>query len=226
MNLNPLPIRLFCDLATPNNVIDLNVGSGSGAFFYRGDDIQIDIGLGNNGALLTGLGSSGAGGIASVTLQLFEDENDTNAPMMAATVLAASMNLNLTAAQWANNTNTGSPIADPILPTAYQHASFIIPNSQTAISLNGQTAQNYWLRITVLTTDTPAKTITFLDGPITVKDGPISTTSPPVPAWFRFYTVDGNIVPQLYDPVSGHYYNLEIDTVGGVRILSLGDTAY
>src|ERR1700722_2931985 len=224
MNVAPLPIRLFCDAANPAQVIDLNTGGA--AFFYRGDDIQIDIGLGNNAALLTALSNSGAGGIASVTAQLFQDENDTNSPMMAGTVLAASMNLTLTQAQWNNNTNTGSPIADPILPTTYQHASFLFSNAVTAISLNGAASVNYWLRITALTTDTPAKTITFLDGLITVKDGPISTASPPVPAFFPFYTVGGNVIPQLYDPISGHYYNIEIDTVMGVRTLSLGDTAY
>jgi hypothetical protein len=207
MSLSPLPIRLFCDLAARNNVIDLNTSQG--AMFYRGDDVEIDIGLGQNGALLTSLGN-----VDSVTCQIFQSETDTNPPMMSGTVLAANMNLGLTQTEWSNNT---SP---------FYHAAFDFPNSQTAVSLNGQATVNYWLRILAQTTDTPAKIITLLDGPITVKDGPISTASPPVPAWFRFYTVAGNVVPQLYDPASGHYYNLEIDTVGGVRTLSVGDTAY
>jgi hypothetical protein len=207
MPLSPLPIRLFCDLAARNNVIDLNTSQG--AMFYRGDDIEIDIGIGQNGALLTSLGN-----VASVTCQIFQSESDTNPPMMSGTVAAANMNLGLTQSQWSNNT---SP---------FYHAAFIFPNSQTAVGLNGQAAVNYWLRLLAQTTDTPAKIITLLDGPITVKDGPISTVSPPAPAYFRFFTVAGNIVPQLYDPVSGNYYNLEIDTMGGVRTLSLGDTAY
>ena len=134
--------------------------------------------------------------------------------MMSGTVAAANMNLGLTQSQWSNDT---SP---------YYHAAFVFPNSQTAVSLNGQATVNYWLRILAQTTDAPAKIITLLDGPITVKDGPISMASPPTAAWLRFSTVAGNIVPQLYDPVSGHYYTLEIDTVGGVRTLSVGDTAY
>ena len=206
MSLSPLPIRLFCDLAARNNVSDLNTSQG--AMFYRGDDIEIDIGIGQNGALLTSLGN-----LASVTCQVFQSETDTNAPMMSGTVLAANMNLGLTQSQWTNNT------------TPFYHAAFVFPNSQTAVSLNGQASVNYWLRLLAQTTDTPAKIITLLDGPVTVKDGPISTASAPAAAWFRFQTVAGNIVPQLYDPVSGHYYNLEIDTAGGVRTLSLGDTA-
>jgi hypothetical protein len=207
MSLSPLPIRLFCDLAARNNVIDLNTSQG--ALFYRGDDIEIDIGLGQSGALLTSLGN-----VASVTCQIFQSESDTSPPMMSATVPAANMNLGLTQAEWSNNT---SP---------FYHAAFVFPNSQTAVSLNGQATVNYWLRILAQTTDSPAKIITLLDGPITVKDGPISAASAPPPGYFRFYTVAGNAVPQLYDPVSGHYYNLEIDTVSGVRTLSLGDTAY
>jgi hypothetical protein len=207
MSLSPLPIRLFCDLAARNNVIDLNTSQG--AMFYRGDDIEIDIGIGQNGALLTSLGN-----LASVTCQVFQSETDTNPPMMSGTVPASGMNLGLTQSQWSNNT---SP---------FYHAAFVFPNSQTAVSLNGQATVNYWLRLLAQTTDTPAKIITLLDGPVTVKDGPVSMASAPAAAWFRFQTVAGNIVPQLYDPVSGHYYNLEIDTVGGVRALSLGDTAY
>ena len=134
--------------------------------------------------------------------------------MMSGTVLAANMNLSLTQSQWSNN----------ISP--FYHAAFVFPNSQTAVNLNGQATVNYWLRIFAQTTDSPAKIITLLDGPITVKDGPISAVSAPQPAYFRMFTVAGNVVPQLYDPVSGHYYNLEIDTVGGMRTLSLGDTAY
>jgi hypothetical protein len=212
--LSPLPIRLFCDLAAAGNLNDLNRNSQPPSF-YRGDDIEIDIGLGENGALLTSLASSGAGGVASVTCQLFASENDTNAPMMACAVLAANMNLSLTQTNW----NTGG--------SANSHAAFLFPNSQTAISLNGNASINYWLRITAQTTDTTPKTITFLDGPITVRDGPISTASAPLLAAFRLYTVNGQIVPQLLDTTTGLYHTLAIlDEGGGELTLQLSDQGY
>jgi hypothetical protein len=208
MALTPLPIRLFCDLASPGNLNDLNRNSQP-PYFYRGDDIEIDIGLGENGALLVSLSN-----VASVTAQLFAAENDTNAPMISATVLAASMNLALTQTEWTNNS------------TPFYHAAFVIPNAQTAIGLNGASSVNYWLRITAQTTDSPARLITLLDGPITVKDGPISTASAPPLAAFRLYTVSGQIAPQLLDTTTGLYHTLAILNDGGVLTLQLSDQGY
>ncbi|HEX3717846.1 MAG TPA: hypothetical protein VH595_07745 [Verrucomicrobiae bacterium] len=212
-SLTPLPIRLFCDLATPTTRIDVNRNAAPA--FYRGDDIQIDIGIGQNGSLLAPtIASSGAGGIASVTCQIFAAENDANAPMMSCTVAAGAMNLALTQANW----NAGG--------SANSHAQFVFPNSQTAISLNGAASVNYWLRITAQTTDTTARTITLLDGPITVKDGPISTASAPPLAQFRFYMVAGQTVPQLLDTTTGLYHTLGIMNDEGVLTLQLSDAGY
>jgi hypothetical protein len=211
MALTPLPIRLFCDLAAPGSLNDLNRNSQPPSF-YRGDDIEIDIGIGQNGALLTALGNVG-----SVTAQIFAAENDTNPPMVSATVLAAAINLGLTQAQWSNNT------------TPFYHAAFVIPNAQTAISLNGASSVNFWLRVTAQTADgndTP-KQITLLDGPITVRDGPISTASAPPLAQFRSYTVAGQIVFQLLDTTTGLYHTLAIFNEGGGELtLQLSDQGY
>jgi hypothetical protein len=209
----PYPIRLFCDQVSPSNLQDLNRGSQPPSF-YRGDDIEIDIGIGQNGSLLTPLAASGAGGIASVTAQLFQSENDTNNPMMACTVLAANMNLALTQVNW----NAGG--------SANSHASFIFPNSQTAVNLSGLAAVNYWLRITAQTTDSTPKTITLIDGPITVRDGPITSLSVPTGAAFRMFTVAGQNVPQLLDASTGLYHTLSVYNDSGVLTLQLSDQGY
>ena len=206
MPLAPLPIRLFCDLASPGNLNDLNRNSQP-PYFYRGDDIEIDIGLGENGALLTSLSN-----VASITAQIFAAENDTSAPMMSGT--ASTINTGLTQTEWTNNT------------TPFYHAAFVFPNSQTAINLNGNASVNYWLRITAQTTDSPPKNITILDGLITVKDGPISTASSPALAAFRLYTVAGAILPQLLDTTTGLYHTLAILNDGGVLTLQLSDQGY
>ncbi|MGA2176242.1 MAG: hypothetical protein ABSH38_14800 [Verrucomicrobiota bacterium] len=210
--LTPLPIRLFCDLAAPQNLLDLN--RSAAPYFFRGDDVEIDIGIGQGGSLLTGLASAGAGGIASVTCQLFAAENDSNAPMMSGTVLAANMNLSLTQSEWTNNS------------APFYHAAFVFPNSQTGVSLSGQATIGYWLRITAQTTDGTPKTITLLNGPIMVKDGPISTASAPPLAGFRLYSVAGQIVPQLLDTTTGLYHTLAVLNDGGVLTAQLSDQGY
>jgi hypothetical protein len=206
MALTPLPIRLFCDLASPGSLTDLN-RNNQPPYFYRGDDIEIDIGLGENGNLLTSLGN-----VASVTCQIFAAENDTNPPMMSCTTKA--INTGLTQTEWTNDS------------TPYYHAAFMFPNGQTAISLGGATGAQYWLRITGQTNDSPAKIITLLDGPITVLDGPVSMASAPAMGSFRLYTMGGQIVPQLLDPTTGLYHTLAILNDGGVLTLQLSDQGY
>jgi hypothetical protein len=203
-----LPIRLFCDLAARNQPgTDLNTGQAP--LFYRGDDVEIDIGLGEDGVLLTPPLSN----ITSVTCQVFAAENDINAPMMSCTVLAANMNLTLTAAQWA-------------AASAAPHAAFIFPNAQTYITLNGAASQNYWLRITLTTADATAKVITLFDGTITVLDGPVSAASPPGLSNVRFYTVAGKQVLQILNDTDGHWYSVGIENDNGAPALYLGDTGY
>lgn len=203
MSLTPLPIRLFCDLAAPVSLLDLN--RSQPPQFYRGDDIEIDIGIGQNGALLTSLTN-----VASVTCQIYESENDTNGPMMSATV--TSINTALTQSQW----NTG----------AGEHAAFTFAHGLTAISLGGATAVNYWLRVFAQTSDSPAKIITLLDGPITVRDGPISTLSAPPLAGARLFSVNGQAVFQLLDSSTGLYHTLAVLNNGGVLSLQLSDQGY
>ncbi len=203
-----LPIRLFCDLAARNEpVIDLNTGQA--ALFYRGDDVEIDVGIGESGALLAPTLSN----ITSVTCQVFAGgQADVNAPVMACTVLAAAMNLTLTAAQWTADT------------TPFCHAAFIFPSAQTAVSLNGQASAAMWLRITLLTADTTPKQITLLDSPVTVLDGPISGAGALPTGNVRFAVIGGVSVLQIRNDTDGKFYSVGIESgVGGTPALYLGD---
>ena len=206
--LGPLAIRLFCDIAARNQpLVDLNTGQGP--LFYRGDDVEMDIGIGEDGALLAPALSN----IASVTCQVFARQNDTGAPMMSCTVAAAAMNPGLTAAQWAND-------AAP-----FCHAAFVFPNSQTCIPLNGAASQNYWLRITLATAD--GKTVTLLDGPITVLDGPVNAAPAAGLGNARFWTdSSGNLVLQIMNDSDGKFYSVGVENSNGVPALYLGDTGY
>jgi hypothetical protein len=207
MSFAPLSIRLLCDQAARFNIIDINTGAAP--VFVRGDNVNFEIGIGMDGVLQTSLGN-----VASVTLQLFESENDTNAPLLSQTILAANMNLGLTAPQWTGDT------------TPFNHAKFAFTPAQTAIDLDGSATGNFWLRIFVTTTDNPAQIAAIQEGPLQIRDGPVSAVAPPTPAALRFYTINGVQYAQVYDPASQLYYNIEIDTVQGIRSFSPGDVGY
>jgi hypothetical protein len=209
------PIRLACDQAIRQGFpVDLNTGQSP--VFIRGDDLEFQIGVLQNGNVVTNWTN-----VASITLEVYATQNDTNAPMIATNISTTNavpiFNPNLTQANWTNGVDTMS---------TNQHADIFIPSASSSINLNGQASQSYWLRIFLSTTNTPVRTYTVLEGTITVIDGPIANETVPVPANFRVWDVNGNWTPQIYDPVSGHYYNLEIDTVAGIRTLSVGDIAY
>lgn len=208
MALTVLPIRLLCDLASRKNVVDLNTSQG--ALFYAGDDVEIDIGIGQSNALLTGLTN-----IAAITCQIFQSENDTNAPMMSCTV-NSGFNTGLTQVNW----NSGG--------SANSFCQFKFPNSQTNIISNNATQNSYWIRIVAQTTDSPALQITLLDGPITVLNGPDNTGASPTPpaAWKLVTDVTNGKQGIAILCSDGNYRILQGDVVGGVSSPSLSDQTY
>jgi hypothetical protein len=209
--ISVLPIRLFCDLAARNQgLTDLNTSAPPQ--FYRGDDVEIDIGIGQAGVLLT----PNLSNITSVTCQLFASENDTNPPMLSATVLAAAMNLTLTALQWTGNT------------TPFYHAAFIFAGASTGISLSGMASAPYWLRIFLTTADATPKQITLAEGPITILDGPISVAvlAPTTTGNVRLSTVGGNQVLQIRNDTDGHFYTIGCVMAEGVPTLYVDTTPY
>ena len=220
-NFNLTPIRLFCDKSTPNRFTDLV--SGLAPQFYRGDDIEIDVALGQGGAIYTTFDN-----FTSITLQIFQSQTDVTAPQISAVVLKAAMTTGLTQAQWNNNTNTGSPAVSPILPTTYQHAAFRIPNAQTGLDLGGQPSVPFWLRITAQFVDPITSAVdeeTFLDGPINVLDGPNTSLSALPAQGFKIVTVNGQQQIAVQDS-NGNYRILQCLIIGGVPTTSWSDQTF
>jgi hypothetical protein len=207
--LAPLAIRLLCDLAARNQpLVDINTGAPP--LFYCGDDVEIDIGIGQAGALLAPTLTN----VASVTCQIFARQNDTSAPMMSCTVPAANMNLGLTAAEWTGDTAPGC------------HAAFVFPNAQTTIPLNGAASANYWLRVFLTTADSTPKNITLAEGAITVLDAPMSAAAATTVGNVRQWTVNGANVLQIRNDTDGHFYTLGCVMDQGVPSLYVDTTPY
>jgi hypothetical protein len=212
MIIAPFPIRLVGDNALPfANDTDLNTSQIPQ--FVRASDIEIDLGLFSNGNFLTGLGTSGAGGIASITAYLYASENDTNSPMLAATT--SSFDTALTSTEWNDDT------------TPYYFCNFTFTATQTgAIALNGQPGANCWLRIMVTTTDTPAKTFPVFEGSLIVKDGPIGSTALPALPASKVVVIGGVNYNAFLNQTDGKYYALVCQTVGGVVVFGPSDVGY
>ena len=123
------------------------------------------------------------------------------------------MNLALTAGEWTGET------------APYCHAAVCFSGEPDDDPANGQTLANYWLRITLLTADATPKTITVLNGPITVKDGPVGAGAAVPLGNVRFWTDGaGNVQLQLRNVTDGLFYTVGISDIGGVPTLFLGDT--
>jgi hypothetical protein len=155
------PIRLACDEAIRAGIpVDLNTGGSP--LFTRGDDLEFQLGFFQNGVLITNWAN-----VNMVTLSIYQLQNDTNPPLLATNlyVTNTSFNTNLTQTDWTNGLNQ--------IASTNQHADIFIPGALSAITLNGQASQGYWLRVEIQTTNAVAKIYTALLGPITVQDGPI-----------------------------------------------------
>lgn len=209
--ITPQPIRLFCDLNDPFTIEDLNTDNAPE--FVDGDDIEFDIGIGEYDQLLTGLTTSGAGGIASITCEVFDGRNSQNPALMSQTT--SSLNTTLTQSEWASNT------------TPYYHANFKFANGATAILAAGANDTPFWLRIFITTSDTPAKIITILEGQITVKAAPLTNVAAALPSGWKLVTdiTTGQQAIAIQFP-GGYYRALQGQSVNGVDTIGLSDQQY
>jgi hypothetical protein len=226
----PVPIRLAADQYV-RQAIPIDINTQQSPVFVRGDDLEFDVAILTNGGVMPNWTN-----IATITLSIYQEQNDTDPPLMTSTLTnnnpahtnwaapwTNAINTNLSQGAWTNNTGLG-PRG---YPTNFA-ARFIFPSAQTAISLNGQASAGYWIRIYVTTAYTPPAVITCLQGPITVLDGPIANVAAPVPGQVRFWTINGATVIQIRDDTSGLYRTLgvEDDPGTGTPMFYLSDQGY
>lgn len=199
MALSPFPIRIFCNTSNKKDTSLMDVNTNQLPAWYRGDDIEIDIGI---GATIGGVDTinTSIANVASITCQLFLAENDTNAALMEKTVSGGSINGALTQEQW---------VAGKGLFTGQlQHAAFLFSKIETMISLGGSTTKQFWLRI--FATTNSGQNITLNCGTVTVKDGPVvGTASVPLSDNLIPLTTGAALVPAgaVYDGTGNYTLN-------------------
>jgi len=158
-------IRIAADAALPESPQDQQTGASP--HFWRGNDVQFEIGVFNNSVLQS------VSNLASLTLEIKAQATDGGAPspddplLMAATV--TSLDDSTDAATWADGSR--------------QHALVVFAANESNIA-----AGDHWFAIRALTSDNPGRTVTLAAGPIVVlEDGAGLATEPPN-AIDTFYT--------------------------------------
>jgi hypothetical protein len=203
---NGTPIRISGDSSARYVPAEVDSNTMQTVQFVRGDFVTFEVGLFDRGIFR----SNTIAQFTNVTLQLFTEQNSTNAPLMAESITNGTANWN-TNCQLANWTN-----GDTVASTNW-NAQFIFSNAQTSFTLNSQASQLYWLRIFATTTNAVPRVVTYLESPITVWDGPISPDYI-APGWPLGIYV--NLLGQLLSPtnffvVNSNLMNKSVSGGGG-----------
>ncbi len=195
-------IRLAADAALFSAPLDQQTAATPS--FWRGNDLQFEIAVFNNRILQS------VANLASLTVEIRARASDggppdpSTAPLMAATVQAASLDDTLTNQNW----DEGSG--------AHAQVSFTAAESNIV-------AGDHWLLVQALTTDSPARRLTLTAGLIRVLEDGGGLVSEPVPAGPLYYNasesdarycqVSENLA-DLTDPAAART-NLGISGTGG-----------
>jgi len=134
-------IRLKVDASKPTNEQIKDVYTNAAPELWRGNDVQFEIGVFFNDALQS------VSNLASVTLEVKNDNERTGAPVMTKTVPAGELNDALTSETWDDGTQ--------------QHALITFNGTETNINLSNSNEKTFWLAVSVITTDSPGRHITL-----------------------------------------------------------------
>ena len=153
-------IRLALD-GTTNAAID--VLTSDTPFIWRGADVQFELGIFGSDQTLASIVN-----LDSISIQV-RSADRRGSLLMAATLARSHFNLTLTQPAWDAGTDA--------------HAVLAFTNGQTAIDLDGAVEGTYWLVVSAITTDSPAKVIILGTSVLTVgENGSYTGDNAPQPA--------------------------------------------
>ena len=191
MQLSRKRIRLQVDSAKIGQpIIDLNTGQTP--VIFAGTDVQIEIGLFQNGALLD------VGNLAHLQIDLKNTGN-----LLGASVLTVTVNV------LDNSTSFGAWNSG-----VQQHALVTLSNAQTNLGIPSQ--QTYTLVISATTTDNPGRIIVFGSTQLTITPTGINSGGNPAPAIPTFYTGNQADARYLQLAASGQSISQPVTLAQGV----------
>lgn len=155
-------IRCAFDMARPyTDVVDKLTGQTP--IFWRGNDLRFEVVVMRNNTVLD------VSNLASLTLEVRDDQSITSTPLMQKTVAGGAMDNTVTDTTWGNNTK--------------QHATFDFTDAETNLASPGAVFKSTWedVKYLVLSGITNSgNVITYQCGPIIFReDGAGSAGTPP-----------------------------------------------
>lgn len=158
--LTQRPLRLFCDLASPNQALEKITSQPP--VIMRGSPTVFQLGIGRNRALFAEIASD----IASLTVQVRATSDPSSAVLMEQSI-SAGFNDTLTEANW----NSGED----------EHAEIAFTDAEA-----NQTPGDYWLAIWF--DDLAGNSVPLCFGKITVKESGAGTNGVPPDPVDQYYT--------------------------------------
>ena len=190
--------------------------------FYIGDDVALQINLLSAGALIP---TNQITAFTNIMVEIFLAQNDTNAPQMSNSVVSSNVWTSSTGATnnfyFTNLTASAFTNGAATYPTNGQIMLYWPggPGGLTALNLNGNDSQNFWLRC--FATATNGVTTTFGEGSILVLNAPITALSPAL-SLGQVYLGVSNTTSVLIPPFTNFFVdnsnllNASVPTVAGL----------
>ncbi|HBY60591.1 MAG TPA: hypothetical protein DEH78_12270 [Solibacterales bacterium] len=181
-------IRIAFDMANPGVAV-VDKLSGETPQFWRGNDVRFEVVVMRNGAVLD------VGNLASLTLEVRDDQNITSTPLMQKTVASGAMDNSVTDETWENDTK--------------QHATFDFTDTETNLASPGGVYLGNWEdpKFIVLSGITSGgNVITYQAGKIIFReDGAGSAGTPPTndPNYYTQAQVDAGFVQKTGATMTG-----------------------
>lgn len=135
-------IRLAADQATQTTDKMVDVYTGSTPELWVGNDVQFEIAIYHDGAVVTDISN-----IASLTLEVKTATDRDGDPVMTKTLTSGDLNGALTQETWDDKTA--------------EHALVAFTAAETNLSVGADNEESYWLVISVITNDVPGRNITL-----------------------------------------------------------------
>lgn len=152
-------VRIEVTPSTHINLVDLILGATPS--IYNNVDVQFELAFFQNGTL------ADLSNLDQITLEIKPSPNIDALPYISQTVASGDFNNGLTLEQW----ESGDP--------AYYHVLVVIPNGLNAFPVFDD-ADDFWLAISGLTSDSPPQKLVMGTGPITVVDSGAGIQTPTI----------------------------------------------